>query len=595
MTTCALGFNSLVRGLGGLSYPYVTLHSTRPLSQLSQRLVHTFKNSTRKPTRLAELTAYYHRGYVSSGALPARKRKNYLNPSSTELRLIFGGALLADRDALRILRSQHTIRLREALDDEGIPKIRDGFAGKARAWLDRYHPLTDEDLMKAIEQEDKEYASIGTEGLPDEELLKRAERLKIYAPIEGEEEEEQLRALKSKILSRKARQPQGAIEGMRRSIFAENAKRFKAEDEQKKVEKEERAKIEHELLVLKAQGKPMDLAVSDPTKRQMVLEIADDIEKRPQRNMRDWVQRYREIFQGRTKPKGWSEYEQQVMSDLKDIPQMSIARRLLPSLSVLLAALYFSYNLALFYTPPDTENRFLSEWTPASATLYPIIMANILIFFAWRMPPLVPSLNKYAILVPGYPYAFSILGNLVSHQSVRHLVTNMFLLYYVGTRFFNEPDVGRGVFLSTFLACGALASFGTLTNAVLLRKFYLSSQGASGALCGVIAAWAMMGGDDKRYESILLPHDWQGAGVPGWSVVAIGISIDLWLLAKSVRLGAHAVPIDTVAHLCGWASGAAIGYALRSRVRKEKRRDPMELVSEGGGNEDPVLMKPREA
>ena len=41
-------------------------------------------------------------------------------------------------------------------------------------------------------------------------------------------------------------------------------------------------------------------------------------------------------------------------------------------------------------------------------------------------------MNKYMTMIPAYPRAFSALGNVFSHQSIKHLAVNMAYLMTVG-------------------------------------------------------------------------------------------------------------------------------------------------------------------
>lgn len=77
------------------------------------------------------------------------------------------------------------------------------------------------------------------------------------------------------------------------------------------------------------------------------------------------------------------------------------------------------------YQPPGQSNRMFPE-TPASvATVSVLVAVNALVFVLWRFPPAQRLLNMYALQVPAYPHALSIIGNVFSHQSFTHLAANM--------------------------------------------------------------------------------------------------------------------------------------------------------------------------
>lgn len=148
---------------------------------------------------------------------------------------------------------------------------------------------------------------------------------------------------------------------------------------------------------------------------------------------------------------------------------------------------------------------------PAAATAMGLIGANVAVFVLWRaVPPAWKFLNKFFISVPLYPYALSTLGSVFSHQSLRHLGANMFILWFVGTRcksprlsrllkrgfplikLIVHDEVGRGNFLALYFSAGAVASLTSLSAHVLRNNLTITSLGASGAIAGLVAAWCML-------------------------------------------------------------------------------------------------------
>lgn len=71
---------------------------------------------------------------------------------------------------------------------------------------------------------------------------------------------------------------------------------------------------------------------------------------------------------------------------------------------------------------------------PAFATCAAIFVANAVVFVAWRIPPVWRLMNRLFVLVPGYPSAAAILGNVFSHQELRHFAMNMAILLILGPR-----------------------------------------------------------------------------------------------------------------------------------------------------------------
>jgi rhomboid-like protein len=71
---------------------------------------------------------------------------------------------------------------------------------------------------------------------------------------------------------------------------------------------------------------------------------------------------------------------------------------------------------------------------PAAATVISLILANSIILVMWRIPPAWRFLNKHFLSTPVYPSAMSILGNVFSHQQVKHFLANMVVLWFIGTK-----------------------------------------------------------------------------------------------------------------------------------------------------------------
>lgn len=128
---------------------------------------------------------------------------------------------------------------------------------------------------------------------------------------------------------------------------------------------------------------------------------------------------------------------------------------------------------------------------PASvATCLLLVGLNLGVFVAWRIPPLWRVLNKYGTVAPGYPYAVSVLGNIFSHQEFSHFAVNMAMLLSLGVQL--HELVGRGNFLALYIGCGVFGTWFSLTTHVLRGVLFTSSLGASGAIYGMLGAYAFL-------------------------------------------------------------------------------------------------------
>uniref|UniRef100_A0A093V434 Rhomboid protein 1, mitochondrial n=1 Tax=Talaromyces marneffei PM1 TaxID=1077442 RepID=A0A093V434_TALMA len=171
-----------------------------------------------------------------------------------------------------------------------------------------------------------------------------------------------------------------------------------------------------------------------------------------------------------------------------DFSTMTTARRILPAFGVTLLVLGLCYYYAETYQPPVYYKRMWKDIPPAAATIMGLMATNVGVWMLWKLPPAWRMLNQYFISVPLYPYAMSVVGSVFSHQQFKHLLTNTVILWLIGLRLHDE--IGRGNFLSLYLASGVVGSLISLTSHVLLQRLTVTSLGASGAIAGLVAAWS---------------------------------------------------------------------------------------------------------
>lgn len=249
-------------------------------------------------------------------------------------------------------------------------------------------------------------------------------------------------------------------------------------------------------------------------------------------------------------------------------PEMTKWERLWPSGLLTLAVIGGSIIFATVYTPPRRESRVWPDMPPAAATVISIILVNAIVLGAWRVPPAFRFLNKYFLTLPGYPRALSMIGNVFSHQTIGHFTMNMVVVWFVGVRLHEE--IGRGNFLAIYLSAGAFGSFVSLASWVLRNNFVSSSLGASGAICGIVAAYLLLNSEDKvTFFGVFPPEDWPS--ISALMLLALMVSMDVF----SVWKGNKIITVDHWAHLGGYAAGAVAAGVLR-RQQKERREKEME-------------------
>ncbi|CAD6446531.1 a61d65a9-8921-4bbe-8aac-fc07d12802e0-CDS [Sclerotinia trifoliorum] len=245
------------------------------------------------------------------------------------------------------------------------------------------------------------------------------------------------------------------------------------------------------------------------------------------------------------------------------VPELSAFTRLWPSTLALLLTIGVSCTLAHFYIPPQRAARMFPEIPPAVATISALFVANAVVLFLWRVPPAWQLLNKYFIIIPAYPRGLSMIGSVFSHQAFSHFIPNMVLLAIFGVQLHDE--IGRANFLALYFSMGAISSFASLAWWVWKRAFISSTLGASGAVCGVMAAFLWNQRDNGVSIFGVIPK------VPSWLVLGLLFGLEIFSWRRVSRLGGKQIR-DHQAHLSGYTAGVAGVEVMRWRERVRKRQ-----------------------
>lgn len=416
--------------------------------------------------------------------------------------------------ALRIL---HGRRVAGTLDDPmyaGHYGIQEKMKQDALAWLRKNVPV--DEIVSAGLRAEAELAAM------DQKLLEDSERIGIYKPNSQPAES----------------QPESGLEYIRR---------VKMEEWEAKMEKKKMAQKQADE-VRQVSG---DLTVSDLKSR---VEL-----RRP--GQHPWLKYY-------------EEKAEKVVP--KELPTMTTSERLLPSGIFTLVTVIGCILFAATYVPPT--HRIMDDVPPAAATVMIIVTMNALALLAWRIPPLWGFMNKYMLVVPGYPRAAAMLGNMFSHQTFLHYASNMIILWIVGTRLGDQ--IGRGDFLAIYLSAGVLGAFFSMSYYVRKGIFVSSHLGASGAVSGIVAAfcWINM---DQQMNWAFLPEGWISPA-PRYTSLAFLIVLLLMEMAH-IRLNRYNVQkqtVDSLNHMGGYVTGIAGGEIVRRKMKARQEQRGMLLMRE---------------
>lgn len=271
--------------------------------------------------------------------------------------------------------------------------------------------------------------------------------------------------------------------------------------------------------------------------------------------------------------KPWVKYYEEQATIIKDnvVPHLSTLRRLAPSLflalAVLAACLYVSDN----YTPPPKSARMFPDVPPAVATLGAITAGLLATFVLSRLPVFWRANSKYFALVPAYPYAVSLVGASWRHDTLPHLGMNLLTLWLFGLALHEE--VGRGTFLSIYIASGVAGGYASLVFNVLGKNWMTYIFGSSGSVLGVVgASCALRPNGTLRLFGYDLP-------LAAWMFVGVFGAAELIGLLRRGK-----TTIDHAGHLGGLASGVAAAMYLRRKAGEREdvmREVPAAEVREG--------------
>jgi len=197
----------------------------------------------------------------------------------------------------------------------------------------------------------------------------------------------------------------------------------------------------------------------------------------------------------------------------------------------------------------------------------PVIIAiNLLIFLAWQAARFDPSLEHVMAanflvstthLVHGYWW--TLVTSAFSHIEFWHIALNMIVLWSFGTIL--EKLWGTRTFLLFYFVAAVVASAShCVVSSVVMGNPDINALGASGAVSGLLLAFALMFPHHKILVFGVIP-------VPALIGALAFVAIDLWGLFAQSRGGG--LPIGHGAHLGGAICGLVFWASyLRTRFTR---------------------------
>ena len=379
---------------------------------------------------------------------------------------VFGAVIPPPRIANRFLRVLHGRRNDGTLDlplptsleelSRRYPYAQDS----ALAWLRQKYPIDEDAAIFARLERDE-----GEQDYSPSELQQRAQDVGLYEA----QSNEYVGPQSGRYLAKNSEQEDDVFgQSELDKIRAENLAKAEREEEELQAQIDEKmAHYEHLM-----EEKKTTLA----ERPEQMLETSEGV--RPPNDFDRWVLKQKNRAQTK------------LTLESPQVANLSTFQRLLPSAVFVALVCAGCYLFAQYWVPPKRSERFYPDIALSMATIGAIIVINLGVYVAWRIPTFWPVLNKYFVSSPGYPRALSMLGNVFSHHQPKHLLVNMFGLLLFGLSL--HEDVGRGNFMAIYIASGAIGSLASLTVFSLRRNFKPMSLGASGSLWGVVAAYCIL-------------------------------------------------------------------------------------------------------
>ncbi len=199
-------------------------------------------------------------------------------------------------------------------------------------------------------------------------------------------------------------------------------------------------------------------------------------------------------------------------------------------------------------------------WQRPLRALPVMVGLNVAVFTLWQLGRSSEPLAWFMLLNfvvsatrLAHGLVWTALTSVFSHQELWHLVLNMVVLWSFGSIL--ERLWGWKAFTAFYLAAGVAGSVAHAAACVwILHDPRISALGASGAVAGVLMAYAMLFPRQKILVMGIVP-------VPAAAGVLAFAALDVWGLVAQSRGGG--LPIGHGAHLGGAAAGAILVLVFR--------------------------------
>jgi len=207
------------------------------------------------------------------------------------------------------------------------------------------------------------------------------------------------------------------------------------------------------------------------------------------------------------------------------------------------------------------------EYVPRTPWItYILIGLNVFIFFTELLDPqIVFRYSLVPLLILQGQALYTLVTHMFLHADFIHIFSNMYALWVFGDDC--ESVFGRKTFLTFYLICGMFAGlFHSLFSVYIYGGGDIPSLGASGAIFGVIAAYAFL--FPKRPLRL-----WFYYGVIRVKALTFALFYALIETLYAIFLGPYGGVAHT-AHVGGFIAGVAMTFVLKFIILRGKEIPP---------------------
>ena len=479
--------------------------------------------------------------------------------SSRELSTIFGRKRPGDETLNRLMKVLHARRVDGTLDiplDEDLDAVvqqNSELADMALKWLRPRFPVDEDRAINNRLSREEHRRPMDNPSV----LTQRGFNLRLIKPdgaLEVKETSKEVSQDKAEYIGPQSGSYYAEVSEEEGDVFGKSQiEKMQAESRKRAATEEEawKARVDKSMeeAAAKAQERSQAIAQRSEDKTDLVL----GKEVRPPNSFEKWV------------IKNTDRATSSLTLDSPEIRDRTTLQRLGPSALFVIATCVGLYYFTQTWEPPRRIDRAMPNTSLAMATFLSILGINVMVFMAWRYPPVLVYLNRYFMVSPAYPYAVSMIGNIFSHTTLKHLGSNMLLLYLFGPSL--HEDVGRANFIAIYLASGIIGSWASLTLHTARRMWAVSCNGASGAVWGTTSAYFWLH-RDGHFTLRFLPEEWANFfNTKGWVLYSFLVGWDILAAVRSRH-------IDWMAHLAGGLFGGISAIVWSAEHRPSVNHKP---------------------